>query len=382
MTLATPVWAAVAAADRVGAADRAALADRWRASSDGRPDQALIVTCHRVELYGLGEPIEAAGVTAGAGEAAQLLAGFDAARHLGRLAAGLESAVVGEDQILHQVRTTLGELTARSADARLVRLFELSVRAGRRARAGRAAVNMDLGEIAITWLATRTGPLAGRRVLIVGAGETGELLAAAAHRRGAELIVASRTIGRARALASQFGAQAVDLGAAATTPGLSAAAIALSGPWVDLAATGDGIPTVDLSFPSALSSTARHNLGDRFADVDRIYREAQSLAGGPDAYIAAAEPLVDDAVDAYVRWSAGRGSVQALRRLREKAEKRRRNELERLLRRLPDLDPRERDVVEAFSERLIAGLLHEPSVALREDLDGSAATAAGRLFRL
>jgi glutamyl-tRNA reductase len=161
--------------------------------------------------------------------------------------------------------------------------------------------------------------------------------------------------------------------------------VALGGPWTAFEATAARPPTVDLSFPLAVGPAARERLGDRFTDVDAIFNESPKLeegASGNGAYREAAEAAVGEAVAAYVAWSAGRHSVSTLRTLRERSESRRAAELDRLLRRLPDLDDRERELVAAFSERLISGLLHSPSAALREDLDGSAAAAAERLFGL
>jgi glutamyl-tRNA reductase len=142
---------------------------------------------------------------------------------------------------------------------------------------------------------------------------------------------------------------------------------------------------VDLSFPLSVRAEARASLGDSFADVDRIFREAASLQAESETsrdFRADAAAIVDEGVSAYRSWSAGRASVSTLRALRDRSEEQRAAELSRLLRRLPGLEPRERELVEAFSERLIAGLLHGPTVALRDDVDGSAARAAERLFGL
>jgi glutamyl-tRNA reductase len=387
VTRALAIWAAVAAADRISISDREELA-RLQVHSVPRPDRAALVTCHRVETYGVDDPADADRRT---DETALpfpiVLRGEDAVRHLFRLAVGLESAVLGEDQVLHQVRLALAEMCARHADPRLIRLFEIAVGVGRRARAEHPAADRNLGELAVRWVERRAGPLAGRDVVVAGAGRMGRLAAGAFARRRARVTVVSRTPERAVAVAERVGGRAADLASGATgaaSPGVWAVVVALRGPWTGFAPERS-VPVVDLSFPLAVPDAARNSLGDAFADVDRIFREARELQSQGVAsrdFRTAADAIVDEAVLAYRGWSAGRASVATLRALRDRSEEQRSVELERLLRRLPDLEPRERELVAAFSQHLVAGLLHRPSAALRDDVDGSVAIAAERLFGL
>ena len=417
-----PVWAAVAAADRFSAATREGIATWARAFGVESPDSVLVVTCHRVELYGSGaDPMrasrfsgDATSATTAAIHPPEIIEGVDALRHLCRLAAGLESAVVGEDQVLHQVRTAFATAATRGPmGPDLARMFELAIGVGRRTRAGQKAPLRDLGDVALAWLESAAGSLEGRRLLIAGAGPMGQALAAAGRRRRANVVVASRSRARALAVAAQTGAEAMELGeAAAAVGGFDAVAVALAGPWLELDATPELPPMVDLSFPASVGAGKRQLAGDRFADVDALFAlgrgadETQGPIDGPaggatspatavgsagrgaaraphtDAYIRRADALVEQAVERYRVWAAGRRSVETLRSLRERAETRRLRDLERLLRRLPELDPRQRALVEAFSEQLVAGLLHGPTSVLRDDQDGSAARAAERLFRL
>lgn len=417
MTRHVAIWAAVAAADRFSVSDREAISRR-AAQDAARPDRATLVTCHRVEIYGIGdEPADGSLPGVGAPDppgsshgtpiiSPTLLHGEDAIGHLCRLAVGLESAVLGEDQVLHQVRDTLSELRERHSDARLIRLFEVVVGAGRRARAEHPAADRNLGELAVRWLERRTGPLRACPVVVAGTGPMGRLAAAAFARRGAEITVASRSLDHARAVTQRIGGRATDLASGARlAESVSGVVVALGGPWPEFAeperlaavafgeqrhesAPSEPPPVVDLSFPLAVPSARRARLGNAFADVDRIFREAGSLqsegSDGPARrdFRAGAEAIVQEAVAGYHAWSTGRPSVSTLRALRDRSEEHRVAALERLLRRLPDLEPRERQLVEAFSQRLVAGLLHEPTAALRDDLDGSAAMATERLFRL
>jgi glutamyl-tRNA reductase len=137
---------------------------------------------------------------------------------------------------------------------------------------------------------------------------------------------------------------------------------------------------VDLSAPPAITPP-RHAT---YLDIDGLHRQSEAAPPTNDqlAYAAAATAVVELAAETFERWVGGRTSVATLRGLRDSAERRRALETQRLLRRMPDLEPSEKALVEAFSRRLVAALLHEPSCRLREDIDGRAAAAARRLFDL
>src|SRR2546423_1343784 len=149
---------------------------------------ALLATCHRVELYGFGP--------GPARPDMRLLEGEAAVRPLFRVGAGRESAVVGETEILGQVRESLGHSREHGADERVARLFETAIAVGRTARAMPLPARDGLAERAVGWLGRRT-PLAGRPVLVVGTGAMGSSLAAAAMSAGGLVTVAGRRPERA-----------------------------------------------------------------------------------------------------------------------------------------------------------------------------------------
>src|SRR5713101_3246357 len=156
-------WVMGVQADTADANDRDDLARSVRERIAAHSDWILLNTCHRVELYGFGTPPELdARLKVDTGEGA--------VRHLIRVATGLESAIVGEDEVLHQVREAFGQARAsRGLDRRLQRWFETAIAAGRRARAGRTAYSGNLAQRAVAWLAERSS-FGGRSVLVVGAG--------------------------------------------------------------------------------------------------------------------------------------------------------------------------------------------------------------------
>jgi glutamyl-tRNA reductase len=255
----------------------------------------LLSTCQRTEAYGFGP------VPGGFGVAQPIVDG-EAARHLIRVAAGLESSVVGEDEVLHQVRQALAETDHESLDSNVRRLFETAIAAGRRARAKRPAMTRGLGERAVEWLAAKTDLRRGP-FLVVGAGTMGASLAISAKRKGAEVTIASRTYARASRLAEKLGASATTLAAASDLAASSTAvAVALSGTWHELR-HAPACPLADISTPSALEPKVRDALNGTLLDIDRLLAMTPG-AGSAEAvaYTRRVDPLVDEAVDEYVDW--------------------------------------------------------------------------------
>ncbi len=287
------LWAVVVTADGADAAERDTFAAGLREEAAGRPDRVLLVTCHRVELYGLGSP------------PASSLSGPSAVEHLLRVAAGLESTVVGEDEVLHQVREALRAARREAeVDGRLARLFETAAAAGRRARAGRTASGAGLPALAVEWLEVRA-PLSGRPVLVAGAGRMGSALAAAVAARGGRVTVASRSAERAARLARLFAGRGVDLAeGAAWASSSSAVAVALAGPWLQLAAAAALPPIADISAPAAVPAAIRASLNGGFLGIDDLYRCDRPP---PPGYLGAAEEIVRVKAAEFVQWLEARG---------------------------------------------------------------------------
>ena len=349
-------WVLAATAGEMGVDERAQLQER--AAGLGHHPVTL-VTCHRVEVYGFGEPPEL--------EMPVRLDGEDAIRRLFRVTAGLESAVMGEDEILHQVREALATARERTLDPRLTRAFEEAIAVGRRARAGSSAPKTDLAQRAIGWLAQRAD-LEGRRVLVAGTGVMGGALARAARASGAHVVVAGRDRRRADLTLAEAAGEAGEM---------AAIAVALGGPWTALDGITDLPPLADLSSPPAVPASVRRALGDRLLDIDALFERLPAEAGWAER----AETLVAEGVEGYLTWLRSREAVDVVRTLRERAEERRRMRVERFLRGAGALDGAGREQVEKLTRQLVSDLLHEPLVALRTDPDGSG-EAARRLFGL
>jgi glutamyl-tRNA reductase len=298
------------------------------------------------------------------------LHGEPAVERLFRVAAGLESAVVGEDEVLHQVREAMAEARRDGGlDPRLFRLFEAAIATGRRARAGRPAPKTGLASKAVAWLVERT-ELNGRPVLVAGAGVMGRAVVRALTAAGANVITASRDERKAN----------LDLErAAGLAPNVAAIAVALAGPWRALATVEAPLPPIaDLSSPPAVPARVRLALGSRFLDIDRLFERMPVEA----AWLERAEGLVVEGRSEYLAWLRSRETVEVLRALQERSEERRRARVERVLRGMPELGETQRRVVEQLSRQLVKDLLHEPLTMLRADADGSGEAAARRVFGL
>jgi glutamyl-tRNA reductase len=380
------IWVLAAHAGTCTAEERINFARTMAARGEtDRPDRLLLVTCHRAELYGSGpvsEPRELASSVAGSGKTPRLrlLEGRTAINHTLRLAAGLESAVIGEDQILHQIRELRQSARSGHIDPVLTRLLEVAISVGRRARATRSAPSrsdVSLAVRSLDWLSLHGSLRSGGRLLVVGSGRMGRLLALEARARNIEVTIASRHVERAVELAQAVSGRGVGLEEAARiAPSQDAVALALSGLWVELPAGVPLPPVVDLSAPPSIAPRGN----GPHLDIDGLGRWNEAAYATPEqlAYEVTATALTEQTAALFERWLKGRPSVDAVRALRDSAERNRAAEFERLMRRLPDLEPRERDLIGDFSKQLVAGLLHGPTSRLRDDANRGAATAPNR----
>src|SRR5216683_759606 len=287
-------WVMAVQAATAGAGERDRLARSLEAKVRSHPDWILLSTCHRVELYGFG-------IVPDLDEGLRLETGDRAVRHLIRVAAGLESAIVGEDEVLHQVREALGNARAgRTLDGRLLRLFETAIAAGRGARAGRTAASGNLAQRAVAWLGEKSS-LAGNTVLVAGAGRMGSSLAHSAKQAGADIVIASRDATRARRLAHVYGGDSTDLaGGAQLALQAAGVAVALAGVWHEFQPHDGALPPIaDISAPSAVPAAVRSRLNSGFLSIDDLYVHSQPVPGG---YIDEAERIVASKTADYERW--------------------------------------------------------------------------------
>jgi len=372
---------------------RAVGALRELTAATGIHEAAAISTCNRTELFlVVSDPVEAESTALGVlTRQAEIrptellghlysLRSTEAVRHLFRVTAGLDSMIVGEAEIQGQVKRAYElALVEGGTGPILNRLFRGALAAGGRAReeTGISEKGLSISSVAVE-LARRTlGDLADRRVLVIGAGETAELVARALVARGvAAVFVANRRYDRAIGLAQRFGGNAVrfeelpeqlevaDIVVSATN---SPHHIVERDDIAQVMAIRDGRPLllVDIAVPRDIEPACREIAGVSLHDVDDVQKIVERNASGREAEAARAERIIEAELDRFERWLASLEVVPAISALRERAD-------EIVRRVLAENDPRWESLSEADRERLAAmakaiasRLLHEPTLRMK-----------------
>jgi glutamyl-tRNA reductase len=304
-----------------------------------------------------------------------------AVTHLFQVASGVDSPVLGEGEILGQVRNAweIGH-RERAAGPILGRLFRHAVEVGKRARSETAISRgtTSLSQAAVAMAAERLVTLDGRTILLLGAGDMGEGMAQAlAAVPGVSVLVVNRTWGKAAALAKRFGGQPVELGGLPVA--LQQADVLLSStgaPGVLLEAAdlepvlpareGRPLLVVDVAVPRDVDPGVGRLPGVTLLNMDDLKAFAEAGVAERRKEIAAVDRIIADEVDRFVESTVQREVAPLVAALRDRAEGLRRAELERYRARLKDLDPRQREAVEGLTRGILAKLLHEPTVQLKE----------------
>ena len=376
----------------VGPADAAALAGEL---ADGC-EAVVLSTCNRTEVYlatgdatnHLEERATASLLALAPGDADALapllyrLGDDSAALHLFRVAAGLDSLVPGEGEILGQVRDAFD---SGSTGPMLDRLFRQALHAGRRAR-----VETALGEspssvrAAAAALAQQVfGDLGGRSVLLIGAGKMSESTAKNLRSRGGTIgAVANRTIEHGIDLAEQVESTAVSLAeipALLSTSDVVITSTSAPGFVVDMAAAeaalrsrrGRPILFVDLAVPRDVDPALSTIDGCFVYDIDDLQAVVETSLAGRRAEAVHAEHLVAVEAERFREWQASLAVVPAIASLRAHAEEIRVGELAKAEGRLARLPESERKLIESMTSQIVAKLLHLPTVRMKEAAAGT-----------
>ena len=364
----------------------------------------LLSTCNRLEIFAAADSREVAAdlletLDAAAAPLAVCRFGDAALRHLFRIAASLESMVLGEAQILGQVKEAAAQ--ARSAGTlgpELERAFAGAVGAAKRVRTETeiARGTVSVSSVAVEVARKLLGDLRDRSVLLIGAGEMAELAARELRAQGAkELLVANRTVSRAEQLASAAGGAAVGLGELPRL--LERADVVIcstgsAGHLITRELVANAVKSrrfrplflVDLSLPRNVEPSANELEGVYVYDLDDLERVAAQNRILRQAQIGSAEAIVEEELRAFVAWTHERRAVPVLARLRAQGEALAKEEAERTLAAaLRGLDERQQKSVRAMASAIVNKLLHGPTARLRTEAGcGPLADAAAELFGL
>ena len=371
----------------------------------------ILSTCNRTELY-----FVAGRQRAKRAEAVRLLAGTngasartldphiyfglheEAVRHLHRVAAGLDSMIFGETEILGQVRGALAAAArANLCNATLNRLFHSAIRAGRRVHSetfvGHHGQSVSTAAVA---LAERLlGDLSGRRVLVIGAGEAGTLTVRGLVKAGvSHVAVTNRTYHRAAELAQRMKATAVPFSRLSQALADSDIVIGASASPTTLVNRGDLTPImarregrpiilIDIAVPPDIDPAVRDLDGVHLYDMDDLDLMCPVGPYEREQEMAKVENIIEEEVQRFLTWRRSLQAVPTIVSMRQKIEAARRREMAKTLRRFPHLSKSERASIEALTAAIVKKILHSPLTRLKLHSGDQAYLAVARdLFGL
>jgi glutamyl-tRNA reductase len=363
------------------------------ASRDNVREVVLISTCNRTEVYAVTERFHGAyadirDFLCEIGDISpdelhpHLYSHHDqaAVHHLFEVAAGLDSAVVGESEILGQVRHAWETAQIEGgARATMNLLFRHALVVGKRARTetGIGRGTTSVSQAAVEMAAEHLEGLEGRQVAVVGAGAMGEGIAIALQRAGGHVSVVNRTAERGDALAQRVAGKALGLDQLYDVLVASDVVITSTGSGRPLvtaelariavaARAGRPLLLVDIAVPRDVAPEVREVAGVVVLDIDDLSAWAERGLALRRAEVEHVASIVGDEVDRFAVASTALQAAPLVGALRERAEEVRLDELRRYARQLARLEDDQRELVDMITRGLIAKLLHEPSVRLRE----------------
>jgi glutamyl-tRNA reductase len=364
-------------------------------------EAAVLSTCNRTEVYVVvGDPVQAEGALLSEiatssrirpTELANLVytpRNCDAARHLYRVASGLDSMILGEYEVQGQVKRAYETaLKMGTTGPMLNRLFKAALRTGKRVRTETtlSARRTSVASVAVDLAAQTVGDLADRRVMIIGAGETAELTAQAFATQGVRtLFVSNRHADRARSLAERFGgrvgtltelpeqlasADVVISSTGSPHPVLGAEELGLV--MQDRAESGDERPLVliDIAVPRDIDPECAHVPGVSLYDIDDLQAVvARNLAGrGEEAEVA--EEIVEEEIHRFARWMGQMEITPTIVDLRTRASEIVEAVMAENDGRWESASPADVARMERAARTVVQRLLHEPTVRLKDARD-------------
>ena len=322
--------------------------------------------------------------------------GLQAVEHLCRVAAGLDSMVVGEPQVLGQVAEAHETALEHSATGPVLSaLFQAAVRAGKRARTETAISRnaASISSVAVRLTQQIVGALDQVEVLVVGAGEMGQLAVKALRARGVQSIaVANRTGRRAADLAAQWGGKAynleqlpdairaVDIVITSTDATNTIITPTLVQKVIERRA-GRALLFIDIAVPRNVDPAVGKLPGVQLFDMDDLQSELEGSLAERQAEIPLVENIIAAETTAFEVLLKEREALPVIRALRRKAEAIRRQELERTLRHIPDIDPATREHIQHLSKSLVNKLLHSPTTRVRVEAGNGRADQFAAVLR-
>jgi glutamyl-tRNA reductase len=378
---------------------RAALArlgcGGWHTIPSGHDVAELVIvsTCNRIELYVVSSAVifteleiflsDVRGV-----EREELhphlyrLQDTGAIRHLFEVAAGLDSLVIGEPQILGQITRSLELARGQNAAGPVLnRLFQVAIHAGKRARTETAIARnpVSVSSLAASLAERAVHPMADAQIVVLGAGEMAELAVEALRKRGAKrILVVNRTIERAHALAQRWDAQATTFEHLDTALESADILIASTGAPHTLisvemvkqamqARAQRPLVLIDIAVPRDIDPETAHLQHVRLYDIDHLNDQLEHSLAERMAEVPQVKTILEDELTGFDTYLKSLEMLPLIADIHLQAETIRRAELERTLRRLPGLTDEERARIEILTQSLVKKLLDSPTNRLRAE---------------
>lgn len=368
-------------------------------SRDDVSEAVVLSTCNRTEVYVVVERFHGAyqdvrdflaevGFLAPEDFADHLYTHYDApaAAHLFGVASGLDSAVLGESEILGQVKAAWERAREEGTSGPALNLlFRHAIEAGKRARTETAIARniTSVSQAAVALAGERLDGLTGRRVLVLGAGEMGEAMVLGLAKAGvADIAVANRTWERAVDLADRSGGRPVklsELDDALVEVDVLLSSTGATSPLLELddiervvpARGGRPLLIVDIAVPRDIDPAVGALDGVTLLDMDDLRSFAEAGAAARQREVGLVQRLLDEELERYLGATSAREVAPMIVALRSRAEEVRQAELDRFRTKLDSLDEQQLEAIEGLTRGIISKLLHEPSIALK-DAAGSA----------
>jgi glutamyl-tRNA reductase len=357
---------------------------------------AILSTCNRVEIYATTTHLDFKPLEEFLSETQNIplkelstalyrLEDEKAVQHLIDVAAGLDSVVIGEPQILGQVTDAYSAARRHGTAGKILsRLFQTAIHAGKRARTETAIAHnpSSVASVAVKLISEAVPDLCAARVMVLGAGEMAELAVEALRQRGAsQITVVNRTLDRAQELSRRWNGQAAALemllellsdtdiiitstGAPHTIVQASMVEKAMQGRgqrpmvFMDIAVPRDVDPDVD-----QLPNVALYNM-------DALSEQLESCLAQRQAEVPKVKDILTQESASFLAYLATLDVVPLIVKMRQRADSIRQTELEKTIRRIPDLPPGTQQHIDALTKSIVNKILHQPTARLREEANG------------
>jgi glutamyl-tRNA reductase len=356
----------------------------------------ILSTCNRVELYAIGTlPIfdkleaflsETQNIpTSEFSSKLYKLLDEDAVQHLLDVAAGLDSMVIGEPQILGQVTEAYAVARKHGTIGKILsRLFQIAIRAGKRART-ETTINRNPASIASVAanLISKTVPdLPAAKIMVLGAGKMAELAVESLIKRGAKsVLVVNRTLASAQELASRWTGQAAAL-----------ETLLDHLPDMDIVISSTGAPHIvirpsmveeamkrrlqrplvimDIAVPRDVDAEVKNIAGVYLHDIDTLSNHLESNLAQREAEVPKVQAIIAEERAAFEEYLATLDVIPIIVDMRNQADSIRQDEVRKAIRRMQDLTPEMEGQIDSLTKSIVNKILHSPTVRLRKEANG------------